>query len=88
MSTKNKPQLSCINDLLNNILGVLVLLKITFRSRYLQMIIRAMSIFKIFFQTQYGHYDFMVMSFGLTNAPTTFYGVDGPRIFTILSLYL
>ena len=27
---------------------------------------------KIAFRTQYGHYDFLVMSFGLTNAPATF----------------
>lgn len=28
--------------------------------------------FKILFRNHYGHYQFFVMSFGLTNAPTTF----------------
>ena len=27
---------------------------------------------KTAFRTRYGHYDFLVMSFGLTNAPTAF----------------
>ena len=27
---------------------------------------------KMTFQTRYGHYEFLVMSFGLTNAPTAF----------------
>ena len=27
---------------------------------------------KTVFRTRYGHYEFLVMSFGLTNVPTTF----------------
>ena len=31
-----------------------------------------MDVHKTAFRTQYGHYEFLVMSFRLTNAPTTF----------------
>ena len=31
---------------------------------------------KIAFRTRYGHYDFLVILFGLTNALVAFYGLD------------
>ena len=36
------------------------------------MNVRERDIPKTTFRTRYGHYEFLVMSFGLTNAPTTF----------------
>ena len=36
------------------------------------MRIKEEDIYKITFHTSYGHYEFTVFSFGLTNAPTTF----------------
>ena len=33
---------------------------------------REVDISKMAFRTSYGHFEFLVMSFGLTNAPTTF----------------
>ena len=39
---------------------------------YHQMSIRSRDVSKTAFRTRYGHYEFLVMSFGLTNAPATF----------------
>ena len=42
------------------------------RSGYHQVRIKDEDIFKTSFRTRYGHYEFVVIPFGLTNTPTTF----------------
>jgi hypothetical protein len=46
--------------------------KIDLRSSYYQIMIHAEDIPKTAFSTRYGLYEYLVMSFGLTNAPTHF----------------
>jgi hypothetical protein len=68
VTVKNKYLLPRIEDLFDQMRGARVFLKIDLRSGYYQMKIRPSDIPKTAFSTRYGLYEFMVMSFGLTNA--------------------
>jgi hypothetical protein len=72
VTIKNKYPLPRIEDLFYQIGGVKVLSKIDLRSGYHQLKIRMEDIPKTAFTSRYGLYEFTVMSFGLTNAPTYF----------------
>ena len=48
---------------------------IDLRLGYQQLKVRECNITKATFKTRYGHYEFLVMSFGLTNAPAIFMGL-------------
>ena len=69
---KNKHPLPWLDDLFNQLQGLRVVSKIDLHSRYNQWLVRLEDISKTAFRTRYGHYKFLVMSFGLTNAPAVF----------------
>ena len=69
VTIKNKYPLSRIEDLFNQMRGAKVFSKIELRSSYHQLKIRQEDIPKTAFTTRYGLYEFIVMSFGLTNVP-------------------
>jgi hypothetical protein len=69
VTVNNKYPLSCIDILFNQLTGAKVFFKIDFRSGYHQIKIRAEDVSKTAFSTRYELYEYLVMSFGLTNAP-------------------
>ncbi|GJW95556.1 putative reverse transcriptase domain-containing protein [Tanacetum coccineum] len=72
LTVKNRYPLPRIDDLFDQLQGLSVYLKIDLRSGYHQLRVEDEDIPKTAFRTRYGHYEFQVMSFGLTNAPVVF----------------
>ena len=66
---KNKYRLPRIDIFMDQLSGAAVFSKINLRFEYHQIRVKEEDIPKIAFRTRYEHYEFSMMSFGLTNAP-------------------
>ncbi|KAL0539396.1 hypothetical protein IC582_023608 [Cucumis melo] len=72
VTVKNHYPLPRIDDLFDQLQEATVFSKIDLQSGYHQLRIRDCDIPKTAFRSKYGHYEFIVISFGLTNAPAIY----------------
>ena len=69
---KNKYLLPRIDDLFDQMKSARYFSRIDLQSGYHQLKVKKEYIPKTAFKTRYGHYEFLVMPFGVTNAPAVF----------------
>ena len=72
VTIRNSYPLPLINDIIERVRGAKYFTKLDLRSAYNLIRIKEGDEYKTAFRTKYGHYEYLVMPFGLKNAPAVF----------------
>ncbi|OQE16552.1 hypothetical protein PENFLA_c027G03970 [Penicillium flavigenum] len=72
VSVKNRYPLPLISEILDRLSGAKCFSKVDVKDAYYRIRLREGDEWKTAFRTRYGHFEYIVMPFGLSNAPATF----------------
>lgn len=72
ITIKNRHPLPLISETLDRLQGSKVFTKLDLKDAYYRIRIREGDEWKTAFRTRYGHFEYLIMPFGLANAPATF----------------
>ena len=92
ITIKNRHPLPLISELLDRLSRAAIFTKLDLRDAYHRLRIRKGDEWKTAFKTRYGHFEYLVMPFGLANAPASFqayiHKALGNLVDTICIVYL
>ena len=75
VTVRNNYPLPRVDDLLDRLAGAKCFSRIDLKSNYYQVRVAAQDVYKTSMRTRYGSYEFLVIPFGLCNAPATFMSI-------------
>lgn len=88
VTVKNRYPIPRVDEILDSLHGAKIFSKIDLRQGYYQIRIKEEDVPKTAFNTHFGHYEYKVMPFGLSNAPATFMHLMHSIFRDILSKYV